>query len=96
MKILHIAKPLIFVIPSAILIGIGLWLVTFNAENYLKDMNMISNSKGICNGKHCYCTNARCVTADDLSNSYIGYFEWSIGFLVAGGVILLVSRKWWK
>lgn len=85
-----------FLVPSAILIGFGLWILALNVVNYQEDVTIINNSKGICNGKPCYCTNVRCNTVDDLNKHYVSYFEWSIGFLSAGGIIVGVSRRWWK
>lgn len=96
MKTLKILRPLLFLVPSAVLIGFGLWFEVQNSANYFEAMNVINNSKGICGGKHCYCTNARCVTVDDSTNFYIQDSEWSMGFLIGGGIILAVSRKWWK
>jgi hypothetical protein len=96
METLKILRPSLFLVPSVILIGIGLWSVTMNTTHYFEDMNVINNSKGICGGKHCYCTNPRCVTGDVRTNIYIQDSEWSIGFLIGGGIILVVSRKWWK
>ena len=89
-------KPLIFLVPSVILMGFGLWSVTMNAINYFEGMNLINNSKGICGGKHCYCTNLRCIAGDERTDIYIQDSEWPIGFLIGGGIILVVSRKWWK
>lgn len=96
MKTIPVLRPVFFLVPSAILIGLGLWYVIMNAENYQNDINIINNSKRICDGKPCYCTNARCVTAEDLSSNYTGYFAWSIVFLIAGGIFVIVSRRWWK
>jgi len=89
-------RPLIFLVPSVILIGFGLWFETLNTINYFNDINLINNSKGICGGKHCYCTNLRCITGDERTDGYIKNSEWSLGFLIGGGIILIVSRKWWR
>ncbi|GEM_PF-3597056 len=93
MKTLHV-RSLFFLVPSAIFIGFGLWILVINAVHYQAGVNAINNSKQICDGKHCYCNNVRCGTVDDLYHHYASYFEWSIGFLTAGGIIVIVSRKW--
>ncbi|MGI0088294.1 MAG: hypothetical protein ACREBI_10135 [Nitrosotalea sp.] len=90
MKTLQILRLLLFLVPSVILIGFGLWIIVFNIENYSQDIEEINNHKGK------YCTNVRCVTIDDVTNGYEGYFGWGIGFTSVGGIILAVSRKWWK
>lgn len=90
MKTLHILRLLLFLVPSMILIGFGLWIIGFKIENYFHAIEEINNHKGK------YCTNVRCVTIDDVTNGYEGYFSCGIGFASVGGIILAVSRKWWK
>jgi hypothetical protein len=33
---------------------------------------------------------------DELTTYYVQNFGWGIGFLSVGGVIIVISRRWWK
>ena len=87
---------LFFFVPSAILIGLGFFGIGNNVTNYLHGVEEINNSKSVCNGVPCVCSNAMCFTKDDLTKSFPTDFGFGIGFVSLGVIILVFSRRWWK
>ena len=86
---------LFFLVPSVVLIGFGCWILGNAVPNYVQANKELTDSKGNCDGVQCLCNNVRCVTKDILIKSYEGYFEWGIGLILSGSIILVVSRKLW-
>jgi len=89
-------KILFFLVPSAILVGFGIWIIGFNIVNYLHQIEQIDSSKQFCNGIQCVCNNFGCTTKNDLAIPYASYFSWGTGFVSLGVIILVFSRRWWK
>ena len=89
-------RVLFFFVPSAILIGFGLWIIGNNITNYLQDIDELNNSKRICNGVPCVCNEVGCLTKAGLTTSYVGYFSWGIGFISLGVIILAFTKRWWR
>ena len=87
---------LFFLVPSAILIGFGMWILVNDASNYYQDIEEINKSKQLCNGIPCVCYNPRCFTIDDDTKSFLDYLPWGLGFVALGVIILICSRRWWK
>lgn len=87
---------LFFLVPSTILIGLGFYGIGNNIINYFHGVEEINNTKSVCNGIPCVCSNAMCFTKDDLTKSLPSDFGWSIGFVSLGSIILVFSRRWWK
>ena len=88
-------RALFFFVPAGILIGFGIWVIGFNLINYFQDMNEIDSSKRTCKGIPCICNEPGCFTKSELTIPYVGYFSWGIGFTSFGGIILVITRKWW-
>ena len=89
-------RTLFFFVPAGLLIGLGIWIIGFNIVNYFHGIENIENSKQTCDGIPCVCNNFGCVTKEDLTRSYAGYFGWGIGFVSLGVLILVFSRRWCK
>jgi len=89
-------RVIFFFVPSAILIGFGLWTIGNNITNYFQDIDELNKSKRICNGVPCVCNEPGCFTKADLTIPYASYFSWGIGFISLAVIILVFTKRWWK